>query len=172
MLLMLKVAIFTESNPIPPVDCNGGEREVHQFFWEIGAADSRTNVGDADNPIPAYCGAGGASANHLIDGTYELNFRLTPTRFPPQGDDRGREVGAVRGVLRSLLGMLSNGATHLAVATDHVIESFRNGLWAAYKTGDGIERCQVAAIPAAGGSPEGSRDCSVAYGRIRSRRCA
>jgi 5'-3' exonuclease len=74
---------------------------------------------------------------HLIDGTYEL-FRYSHGT-PSARDAPGREVGAVRGVLRSLLGMLSNGATHLAVATDHVIESFRNGLWAAYKTGDGIE---------------------------------
>lgn len=67
--------------------------------------------------------------------------------MPSARDARGREVGAVRGVLRSLLGMLSNGATHLAVATDHVIESFRNDLWAAYKTGDGIEPALLAQFP-------------------------
>jgi 5'-3' exonuclease len=82
---------------------------------------------------------------HLIDGTYEL-FRHFHA-LPSARDDRGREVGAVRGVLRSLLGMLSNGVTHLAVATDHVIESFRNGLWADYKTGDGIEPALLAQFP-------------------------
>ena len=75
---------------------------------------------------------------HLIDGTYEL-FRHY-FAVPPAQDEAGREVGAVRGVLRSLLAMLRNGATHLGVATDHVIESFRNELWAGYKTGAGVER--------------------------------
>jgi 5'-3' exonuclease len=74
---------------------------------------------------------------HLIDGTYEL-FRHYYA-LPPARDQGGREVGAVRGVLRSVLGMISNGATHIAVATDHVIESFRNELWSGYKTGEGIE---------------------------------
>src|SRR6202162_3833393 len=54
-------------------------------------------------------------------------------------DSDGREVAAVRGVLTSVLGMIKGGATHLAVATDHVIESFRNDLWPGYKTGEGIE---------------------------------
>jgi len=58
---------------------------------------------------------------------------------PSARDPEGREVGAVRGVLASVLGMISGGATHIAVATDRVIESFRNGLWAGYKTGEGIE---------------------------------
>jgi len=82
---------------------------------------------------------------HLIDGTYELfrHFHAVPSAR----DACGREVGAVRGVLRSLLGMLSHGATHLAVATDHVIESFRNDLWAGYKTGDGIEPALLAQFP-------------------------
>jgi 5'-3' exonuclease len=59
--------------------------------------------------------------------------------LPSARDQDGREVGAVRGVLASVLGMISGGATHIAVATDHVIESFRNGLWPGYKTGEGIE---------------------------------
>jgi 5'-3' exonuclease len=66
---------------------------------------------------------------------------------PSARDDSGREVGAVRGVLRSLLGMLSGGSTHLAVATDHVIESFRNKLWAGYKTGDGIDAALLWQFP-------------------------
>jgi 5'-3' exonuclease len=59
----------------------------------------------------------------------------------------GCEVGAVRGVLASVLGMIKGGATHLAVATDHVIESFRNGLWPGYKTGEGIELDLLAQFP-------------------------
>ena len=74
---------------------------------------------------------------HLIDGTYEL-FRHYYA-LPSALDRDGREVAAVRGVLGSVLGMIRGGATHVAVATDHVIESFRNGLWPGYKTGEGIE---------------------------------
>jgi hypothetical protein len=65
---------------------------------------------------------------HLIDGTYEL-FRHYYA-LPSARDRDGHEVAAVRGVLGSVLGMIRGGATHIAVATDHVIESFRNGLWA------------------------------------------
>ncbi len=74
---------------------------------------------------------------HLIDGTYEL-FRHYYA-LPSARDSEGREVAAVRGVLASVLGMIKEGATHVAVATDHVIESFRNELWAGYKTSEGIE---------------------------------
>jgi 5'-3' exonuclease len=74
---------------------------------------------------------------HLIDGTYEL-FRHYYA-LPSARDQDGHEVAAVRGVLASVLGMIRSGATHVAVATDHVIESFRNGLWPGYKTGEGIE---------------------------------
>ena len=59
--------------------------------------------------------------------------------LPFARDQDGREVAAVRGVLGSVLGMIDGGATHIAVATDHVIESFRNGLWPGYKTGEGID---------------------------------
>src|SRR6202166_4727371 len=59
--------------------------------------------------------------------------------MPFARDSNGREVAAVRGVLASVLGMMKGGATHIAVATDHVIESFRNELWPSYKTGEGIE---------------------------------
>jgi len=75
---------------------------------------------------------------HLIDGTYEL-FRHYYA-LPSARDADGREVAGVRGVLASVLGMIKAGATHVAVATDHVIESFRNELWPDYKTGDGIDR--------------------------------
>jgi 5'-3' exonuclease len=74
---------------------------------------------------------------HLIDGTYEL-FRHYYA-LPPSKDPDGREVAAVRGVLTSLLGMITAGATHIAVATDHIIESFRNELWPGYKTSAGVE---------------------------------
>jgi 5'-3' exonuclease len=74
---------------------------------------------------------------HLVDGTYEL-FRHYYA-LPSAKDADGREVAAVRGVVTSLLGMITAGATHVGVATDHVIESFRNGLWRGYKTGAGIE---------------------------------
>ena len=82
---------------------------------------------------------------HLVDGTYEL-FRHY-FALPSARDQDGREVAAVRGVLASILGMIRGGATHVAVATDHVIESFRNGLWAGYKTGEGIEPELFAQFP-------------------------
>jgi len=74
---------------------------------------------------------------HLVDGTYEL-FRHYYA-LPSARDSDGRELAAVRGVLASVMGMIKGGATHIAVATDHVIESFRNELWPGYKTGEGIE---------------------------------
>ncbi len=73
---------------------------------------------------------------HLVDGTYEL-FRHYYA-VPSARDDQGREVGAVRGVLQSLHALVREGATHAGVATDQVIESFRNDLWPGYKTGAGI----------------------------------
>src|SRR5205809_568374 len=83
---------------------------------------------------------------HLIDGTYEL-FRHYHA-LPSARDAAGHEVAAVRGVLRSVLGMISGGgATHVAVATDHIIESFRNRLWPGYKTGAGIEPDLLAQFP-------------------------
>jgi 5'-3' exonuclease len=82
---------------------------------------------------------------HLIDGTYEL-FRHYYA-LPSARDEQGLEVAAVRGVLASVLGMIKAGATHIAVATDHVIESFRNGLWAGYKTSEGIEPDLLAQFP-------------------------
>ena len=74
---------------------------------------------------------------HLIDGTYEL-FRYFYA-LPSARDREGREVGAVRGVIGSVLGLINRGATHVGVATDHVIESFRNRMWRGYKTGAGID---------------------------------
>ncbi len=80
---------------------------------------------------------------HLIDGTYELFRHFYGLRRFTKTD---RPLGAVVGVLNTLLEMIEGGATHVGVATDHVIESFRNSLWSGYKTGDGIEPALWAAI--------------------------
>lgn len=83
---------------------------------------------------------------HLVDGTYEL-FRHYYA-LPGAKEADGTEVAAVRGVLASVLGMINRGgATHIGVATDHVIESFRNRLWRDYKTGEGIEPDLLAQFP-------------------------
>lgn len=82
---------------------------------------------------------------HVVDGTYEL-FRHYYA-LPSARDSDGREVAAVRGVLASMLGMMKAGATHIAVATDHVIESFRNDLWPDYKTSEGVEPDLLAQFP-------------------------
>jgi 5'-3' exonuclease len=82
---------------------------------------------------------------YLVDGTYEL-FRHYYA-LPSARDADGREVAAVRGVLASVLGMMKAGATHVAVATDHVIESFRNDLWPGYKTSQGVEPELLAQFP-------------------------
>jgi 5'-3' exonuclease len=82
---------------------------------------------------------------HLIDGTYEL-FRYF-FAVPGALDLNGREVGAVRGVLGSMLSMIESGATHLGVATDHVIESFRNDLYPGYKTAEGVPEELLSQFP-------------------------
>jgi len=82
---------------------------------------------------------------HLVDGTYELfrHFFAVPAAL----DLNGREIGAVRGVLRSVLSMLERGATHIGVATDHVVESFRNDLYAGYKTSEGVPATLLSQFP-------------------------
>jgi 5'-3' exonuclease len=82
---------------------------------------------------------------HLIDGTYEL-FRHFYA-IPSAKDIEGREVAAVRGVLGSLLNMMQAGTTYIGVATDHVIESFRNRTWPGYKTGEGVDPELLAQFP-------------------------
>ncbi len=82
---------------------------------------------------------------HLVDGTYEL-FRHYHA-LPSMRADDGREVAAVRGVLGSMLSLLRGGATHVGVATDHVVESFRNELWQGYKTGHGVPEDLMAQFP-------------------------
>src|SRR5437588_11899477 len=73
---------------------------------------------------------------HLVDGTYEL-FRHF-FAIPPAVDVSGQEIAAVRGVLHSVLSMIERGATHIGVATDHIVESFRNELYAGYKSSEGV----------------------------------
>ena len=82
---------------------------------------------------------------YLVDGTYEL-FRHF-FALPPHVTPDGREVSAARGVVGSMIGMLEGGATHVGVATDKVIESFRNDLWPGYKRGEGIDPRLLAQFP-------------------------
>src|SRR5580704_10975340 len=82
---------------------------------------------------------------HLVDGTYEL-FRHF-FAVPAAKDVNGQEIGAVRGVLTSVLSMIEQGATHLGVATDHVVESFRNDLYPAYKTSEGVPATLLSQFP-------------------------
>src|ERR671925_143489 len=82
---------------------------------------------------------------HLVDGTYELFRQFYGQRRFNQGKDK--PFGAVVGHLHSVLEMIEKGATHLGVATDHVIESFRNDLWPGYKTGAGIDPALWAQFP-------------------------
>src|SRR3954463_6521471 len=79
---------------------------------------------------------------HLIDGTYELFRHFYGARRFNKGQDK--PSGAVLGVLNTVLQMIEEGATHVGVATDHVIESFRNGLWPGYKTGEGVDPALMA----------------------------
>ena len=82
---------------------------------------------------------------HLIDGTYELfrHFYAVPSAI----EAGGREVGAVRGVVASMLALINGGARYVGVATDHVIESFRNRLWPGYKTGEGVDPRLLSQFP-------------------------
>jgi len=82
---------------------------------------------------------------HLVDGTYEL-FRHF-FAVPPHADENGNEAGAVCGVLNSVLALLRDGATHIGVATDHVVESFRNELYPGYKTAEGVPATLLAQFP-------------------------
>jgi 5'-3' exonuclease len=82
---------------------------------------------------------------HLIDGTYEL-FRHYFAVPAAKGTD-GQEIGAVRGVVASVLSMVERGATHLGVATDHVVESFRNDLYPGYKTSEGVPEDLLSQFP-------------------------
>ena len=102
---------------------------------------------------------------HLIDGTYELfrHFFAVPSTTA----SNGQEIGAVRGVLTSVLSMIEHGATHIGVATDHVVESFRNDLYPGYKTSEVRAAGIALAVPRSrrGIGSNGSR--GVANGRLR-----
>ena len=104
---------------------------------------------------------------HLIDGTYEL-FRHF-FAVPAAADVNGQEVGAVRGVLTSVLSMIERGATHLGVATDHVVESFRNDLYPGYKTSEGVASGVALTVPHSRGSAGSNGSGGVAHGRLRGR---
>ena len=82
---------------------------------------------------------------HLIDGTYELFRHFFAVPFT--ADSNGQEIGAVRGVLTSVLSMIEYGATHIGVATDHVVESFRNDLYPGYKTSEGVDPQLLSQFP-------------------------
>ena len=108
---------------------------------------------------------------HLIDGTYEL-FR-SHFGAPPRKDVAGREVGATVGLLRSLAMLLADpGVTHVACAFDQVIESFRNDLFAGYKTGEGVERALLDQFPLAEAVRRRDGRRGVAHGGVRGRRRA
>jgi 5'-3' exonuclease len=107
--------------------------------WPVGRETKGRLRGSPESgpgPSAGTCKTPGMDV-HLVDGTYEL-FRQFFGQ-PPRAADDGTEIGAARGVVLSVMSMLADGATHLGVATDHVIESFRNDLWTGYKTGAGIE---------------------------------
>lgn len=82
---------------------------------------------------------------YLVDGTYEL-FRHY-FALPDSQDESGQEIAATRGVVTSILSLLANGVTHVGVATDHVVESFRNDLYAGYKTSEGVEEALLSQFP-------------------------
>jgi 5'-3' exonuclease len=83
---------------------------------------------------------------HLVDGTYEI-FRQYYAPRPGHLDSDGIEIGATRGVVQSVFTMLQDGATHIGVATDHVIESFRNDMWPTYKSSAGMDPLLLAQFP-------------------------
>ena len=100
---------------------------------------------------------------YVIDGTYEL-FRYFYA-VPSAKDNCGQEIGAVRGVLGSVLSLIEGGATHVGVATDHVIESFRNDLYPGYKTGEGVDPALLSQFP---NSRRGAAIHGSAVGFVRS----
>lgn len=118
-----------DSAAIGSLICHGGSGVLFELY------QSREVDGDAGDWVRLRGSC--ALEVHLIDGTYEL-FRHYYA-LPSARDRDGREVAAVRGVVGSVMGMIRGGATHVGVATDHVIESFRNGLWPGYKTSEGVE---------------------------------
>ena len=108
---------------------------------------------------------------HLVDGTFEL-FRAY-YGSPSSVDQRGKEVGAARGLARSMLALLGErDVTHVAIAFDHVIESFRNDLYPGYKTGEGMDPAPVRTVRSGRGRVPRARDRDLADGGVRVRRRA
>ncbi len=103
---------------------------------------SRSRVAKKPPVSPEAAASGGGVTVHLLDGTYELFRHFYGLRRFTKGDDP--PLGAVAGVLSTVLEMIETGATHLGVATDHIVESFRNALWPGYKTSDGMEPALLA----------------------------
>jgi len=114
-------------------------KNVTELWFAVASAAKRRICGGQDGlVILLLCGHDSvAMIIHLVDGTYELFRHFYGLRRFTKGKDR--PFGAVIGVLNGILEMIEQGATHVGVATDHVIESFRNTLWNGYKTGEGIE---------------------------------
>src|SRR4051812_49714274 len=104
----------------------------------------------------------------LIDGTYELFRHFYGLRRFTK--DKDRPFGAVTGVLNGVLELLERGTTHVGVATDHVVESFRNQLWPGYKTGEGVPAALFAPVlPHGGGGEEGEQGRAAGPPRVMTR---
>src|ERR1700674_2377911 len=124
-----------EHRVFPLLQASRGQAKGVDIAWTPLGNAARAVDRDDSSPV-GWCWSCALDI-YLVDGTYEL-FRHYYA-LPSIRDSEGREVAAVRGVLASVLGMIKGGATHIAVATDHVIESFRNDLWPGYKTSEGAE---------------------------------
>src|SRR5207253_884204 len=123
----------------------GGLREARARVPRLGSGAHRADQARPDDPLPEVLN--GDSHHfivvvHLVDGTYELFRHFYGLRRFNKGKDA--PLGAVAGVLHTVLQMIEKGATHVGVATDHVIESFRNRLWPGYKTSEGMEPALLA----------------------------
>src|SRR5689334_6528927 len=126
-----------------PLPLNRAPVTAHRFT----TYRSRSPIPSPQHPIPSQSPlppdrSALPMVVHLLDGTYELFRHFYGQRRFNQGKDK--PLGAVAGVLHTVLEMIEGGARYLGVATDHVIESFRNEIWADYKTGEGIERALAA----------------------------
>ncbi len=144
--LMRAVCAWLDEGSAPGVarDRQGAQRPL---LHRLGLRDRRQ--GHRRRRRDLVHAAGGAAVKglrvHLLDGTYELFRHFYGA--PPRESSEGGEVGAVRGVVQSVLSMFAARATHVGVATDHVIESFRNDLWPGYKTGEGVDEVLMAQFP-------------------------
>ena len=130
------------------LDCDSFEPQLRRCGATADRSSSEqssykfSDASTPENARSAFWRKGGKLIVHLIDGTYELFRHFYGLRRFNKGVDR--PYGAVVGVLQTVLQVIETGGTHVGVATDHVIESFRNRLWRGYKTGAGIERALLA----------------------------